>query len=687
MERDPSGADGQHADRQQEPQAYDYGQYWQPEGQQAEGYAQTAQPAQGQDAYGRPAYEQAGYGQDAYGQPGYPAYPAAYSDQPSYAEQPYPDQSYPQQSYPQESYPQQPYPGQQQSYSGQPYPDQSYPAGSYGEPGYYSGPAQTVEATAQWSSAPMYQQDVYGSQGYQADPYAPAAPEPFAEPPAEQAEQADQTEAVAAAAPPPADSDAAGSQARSRRGRGGPDQQQSPHVPDGPLLPRLVAAATGRAPGTDRRTFLIRAAIGAAALAVVAVAGVAVAGSGGSTVKKPAAGAPAQANLGSGHTKTWAAPAAVTASGTSDGLVGSWILPKAVVRGDGMAVTAYDPTDGHKLWSVIPPAAGAVPCAMSPTVNTTGVGAVLFQAKAGSGQACTQLVTVDTATGQQKWTAKIATASTSFGASVMVNDSRAVAVGDSAAVGYDIASGKQSWTYGGPGKFCALAGNGTGSTLLVQSTCADTSPKQQAISLDVATGKLAWWRGLPQNAASYTVLSASPAVVSVHMTDPTKDSIMSFSDKGDTQASIFVSQTAGQLDSTHGSFDPVPALFFQGGTVVAELNPVNGSSSTAGVLTAFNLVDGHQLWQATPKEKGRSALVGIDGTAAVVATEERLGQPARLGHYDLATGNESVGGNFPQGTGSLLTSGRVLYQSNVVAVLPEFTSTYNTSATLFSATG
>ncbi|MFC1414960.1 PQQ-binding-like beta-propeller repeat protein [Streptacidiphilus sp. N1-12] len=613
MERDPSGTE--------------YGQYWQPEAQQPEGYAQPA-PPQAQ------AYDQsAGYG-----------YPPAYPEQP-YPEQAYQDPQYQAQQY--AAYP------EQQQYQGyyQPSADYTgYQQAEYQPTEYqYGVPAQQgYDATAQWSSTEMYQAEQYPAPEAQPQAQPPVEPEPPAEP-----------DPATGPEPEPAGED--------------------------PLLPRLAAAATGRAPGTDRRSFLLRAGVGLLALIVVAVAGYAVAGQGGT--KKPAAGAGSQANLSGTHSKAWSAPA-VPASAGNDGLLGSWLLPDALVRGDGTAVTAYDTAKGGKLWTVVPPSPGAVPCAMSPTVSSTGVGAVLFQAKAGTGQACTQLVAVDTATGKQKWTATINKATKAYSASVMVNDTRAVAVGDAAAVGYDLGTGKQSWTYAGPGKFCgALGGSGVASTLLLQSTCADTNPKQQAINLNADTGKLVWWRGLPQTAASYTVLSAVPAVVAVHMTAAGKDTIMSFSAKGDTQASIPVTQPAGLLDSTHGAFDPDPALFFQDSTMIAEITPGGAASGTAGLLTAFNLVDGKQLWQATPLEKGRSALVGIDSTAAVVATEERIGQQARLSHFDLTTGKESSGGNFPRGTGSLLTSGRILYRGSLVAVLPEFTNPYGSSATVFNATG
>ncbi|MEZ0089319.1 PQQ-binding-like beta-propeller repeat protein [Streptacidiphilus sp. EB129] len=694
MERDQSGTEGQ--------------QHWQPQGQYPDGYAMPGyqqQPEYGTesyqqpDAYSQQGYEHPGYEQQAgYGRPGYEQ-AHGYQPQSSYPQQPTPSYD-PGTGYPQQGYYQDP------AYSPDAFPPGEYDAAGYGSGQYAADAYGSGDYTAGQHGAGDYGAAEYSphqggteafpTEGYPAEESAAGQHDAGQHDVGEYDAAEHGTGAGADAERPevgvslPAGSSAVtgGGRAARRRGKGGAPQpggdQPAAPVPDGPLLPRLIAAATGRAPGTDRRTFLIRAGIGAVALVVVAAAGIAVAGGGGSGSSHSAA-APAEANLSSGHSKSWAAPADAATTGSSDGLVGAWVTAKAVIRGDGTGVTAYDIGTGGKLWTVTPPVAGAVPCAMSPTVNSTGVGAVVFQPKAGANQPCTQLVAVDSGTGTTPWKATIATATTGYGASVMVDDTRVVAVGDSAAVGYDISSGKQSWTYTGPGKYCALSGNGTGSTLLLQTTCADTAPKQQAITLDAGTGKLNWWRGLPQDAASYTVLSATPAVVAVHMADPTKDTIMSFSDKGDTQATISSGQTAGQLDTTHGSFDPMPALFFQNGIMYAALTPPGAAATDAGVLAAFTLADGHEVWQATPQEKGRSELVGLDGTAAVVATEERLGQPARLSHYDLATGKESPGGGFPQGTGSILTSSRVLYQSNFVAALPEFTSTYNTAAAAFTA--
>ncbi|MEY9837679.1 PQQ-binding-like beta-propeller repeat protein [Streptacidiphilus sp. EB103A] len=642
MEHDPTGT-GQSPDY-----VHDYGQ----------GYGQEHVP--GDFTGSDPAYPQVNpewptpEGQQQYWQPEGYGYPAD-----GYSQQPYPQQEYAPQGY-----------GQQE------YGQQDFSQQAYQQPEYY--PQQGYSQEYQQQAYQPYTDQTYGDpQGY----YQPVA-EPYPYQPYTAEPAADQPEPDAAAEPAAPEAEALDPEASDPEAS---DRDKDPGA-EGTLYSRLLAAATGRAPGTDRKTFLLRAAVGAVALIVVVAAGVVVAGQGSGGTKAAASGA--TANLAGSHSKAWAAAADTGAAQGNDGLLGSWLLAKALVRGDGTGVTAYDSASGSKLWTVAPPSAGAVPCAMSATVNAAGIGAVLFQAKAGTGQACTQLVAVDTATGQQKWKATIANATSAYGASVMVNDTRAVAVGDSAAVGYDIATGKQSWTYAGPGKYCGgISGSGTGSTLLVQSTCADSSPKQQAISLDAGTGKLTWWRGLPASASSYTVLSATPAVVAVHMSDATKDSIMSFSAKGDTQATIFVSQTAGTLDAIHGSFDPDPALYFTSTTMVAELAAPKASAGAGGVLTAFTLADGKQLWQSTPQEKGNIALVGIDGNDAVVATEERIGQAARLSHFDLATGKETPGGGFPQNTGSLLTSGRILYQGNLVVALPEFTSTYSTAATAFTTTG
>jgi hypothetical protein len=662
-------------------------QYWQqPQQQPYESYGQHGQQSYDYATYGDhtgQGYDPSGY-QTAY-DPAAAAYQQQYGQQYEQSYDPsssgYGQQGY-QQSYPQQTdYEQQQYGWGQTDQSGQQaYYDQQYSSTPYGTDGQYADPQY----------AQQYQQSYYTdpsaagvSTGAAATPYWTTAESALAADSAVPAQpSAPEQESI-----PDEDGLPAGSTAV---GRG--------DEPPGALKDRVVDAALGRGPGVNRKSYLTRLAVAGGALVILAGAGYYVArGDSGSSQPSSGAAAQSQADIGVNHSKTWAAPAAAGAtsansggsSAGNDGLLGAWATADAVVRGDGEGVTAYSAGDGHKLWTVSAPSSGAVPCAMSPTVNSSGVGAVLFQAKPGNGQDCNLLTAVDSASGQTKWKAQLPSGGgTNYGSSVMASDTRIVAVSDSAAAGYEAAGGKQQWSYSGPGKFCALSGSGDGSSLLLQSTCADTSPKQQVISLAPDSGKMLWWRGLPQNATSYTVLSANPAVVSVHMSDPTQDTIMSFSEKGDSQGTIPVAQTGGTLDSTHGSFDPDPALFFSGTTMIAAVNPPAQSASAASgptVIAAYSLVSGKELWRTTAHEQGVAAPIGIDGSSAVVATDERVGQPARLSNFDLATGTETVGGTFPQGTGSLLGSGRVLLRGSLVVALPEYTGSYNTSATAWNA--
>ncbi|MEY9847316.1 PQQ-binding-like beta-propeller repeat protein [Streptacidiphilus sp. MAP5-3] len=670
MERDDTT--GMPGDSPQEHQQYWQQQPYDPYGAQQydySAYAEQQVPPPTEGYYAQPTgYEGTYDGTYAGTYEGAGAYDGSYYD-PSGYQQPYPYAA----------------PDQAQTYDPQTYDAQQY--------AYYGQDAQAAEQ-------PYWTADGTGGgagNGIGADiPFPAQATAPEQESALHSGLPADADPESGVTDPDATGPDPVGATAVSRRERRGRGAASAPRGDGVSALRDRALAAFGGGPNGDRRTLLTRVGIAAVALVVLGGAGIWVAGSGsgGSSSNSSAADAAAQpqANIGVNHTKSWAAPAdaGATANGGSanDGLVGAWLLGDAVVRGDGLGVTAYSTTDGHKLWSVTPPSSGAVPCAMSSSVNSAGIGAVVFQSQPGSGQACSEVVAVDTSSGQAKWKATLAGGNgNSFGASVMVTDTKVVAVGNSA-TGYDVATGKQSWNYGGPGKYCALSGNGSGTALLVQSTCADTSIKQQILSLDPNSGNLIWYRGLPANAQSYTVLSASPAVVSVHMTDSTQDELKAWDDKGNPEATIPVSQSGGTIDSTHGSFDPDPALFFSGNTVVAAINPSAQSSSAASgpaVIAAFDLVSGKQLWRTTAQEKGAGVPVGIDGNDAVVATDERLGQPARLSHFDLTSGTETVGGTFPQGTGSLLGSGRVLYRDSTVVSLPEYTGSYNTAVTAWTA--
>lgn len=224
----------------------------------------------------------------------------------------------------------------------------------------------------------------------------------------------------------------------------------------------------------SRRALTIRTGAGVAALAVLVVAGLMVGAQGGGGAADAAGGEPGFAVA---HTKAWAAqPVAALRPGADDTLVGSWLLGDAVVRADATGVHAYDRADGKPAWSVEPPAAGAVPCGLTPGVNGAGLGAVLFRAQADPKAPCALVVAVDAKTGRTAWTKTLSEAKGAYNARVGVTEDKVIAVGDDRAVAWESADGKDIWQYTGQGKFCTLSGGVTGKTVMVASTCADSTP-------------------------------------------------------------------------------------------------------------------------------------------------------------------------------------------------------------------
>ncbi|WP_157875763.1 outer membrane protein assembly factor BamB family protein [Streptacidiphilus griseoplanus] len=675
MAQEPSGS----GDR---PSEYDYGQQWQhpgqassaeggiPGGYQTYGTGQEAwsDPAQAQQQNGQYAgYDQQQYGQGYgdqayYGGYGYP-YPAGGDQQqsPAYGEGASGYQDY--QAYPE--YQQ----GYQTGYQGQPEYQQVYQ--DYQTQPYQQQSADgTGEATQQWQALP--------DDTAAADPGpAPGSPDAFhghggSEGPGPNAFGADGFGASEFNADGPG-----------HDGEPADEAADDPGAPRPSLADRARAVLGGGPDGPSRRTRTTRLAVGAAALVVLVGAGVYVAGSGGSG-GNAAAGSGAtgtsSANFAVDHTRTWAAQPA--AAGADDGLLGGWLLPKAVVRGDATGVHAYDIATGKPVWTAQTPVPGAVPCGMSPTV-AGGIGAVLFTPKAGS-KSCSLLSAVDTATGKQKWTKTLSGTKDAYTARVMVNDTRVVAVGDSKAVGYEASTGKWKWDNKGRGKFCTLSGTGSGSTLLVHSSCADSNPKEQIVALDAASGRLIWWRGLG-TPKTVTVLSAEPSVVLTTGGSAADDRVRSWDNKGNPGAEIPVAQAGGRLDVEHGPLDATPGVFFSGTTMATALVPADGSTPANGSVTAIDLKSGKAVWTTSAQEKGKVQPVGIDADGLMVATEERTDQSAHLSRFALADGKESAGGGFPKGTGSLLTAGRLLTSDGLVVAVPAFTSTYSTSATAYTS--
>ncbi|MGW2398434.1 outer membrane protein assembly factor BamB family protein [Kitasatospora sp. NPDC001664] len=445
----------------------------------------------------------------------------------------------------------------------------------------------------------------------------------------------------------------------------------------------LVGSALSGEHAPGKRALLIRAGAGVAALGVLVAAALTVTGD---QDEETAAAGPATApkTFSVAHAKSWTAqPANTPAAGADDTLLGSWITGDAVVRADSTGVHAYALADGKPTWTVTPPADGAVPCGLSPTVNSDGLGAALFRTSADPKSPCTLLAAVDTKTGKNAWTKPVSDAKDNYTAHAAVLADRIVVVGDDRAAAWAAADGKDLWAYAGQGQFCTLSGTAAGNRVLLHSTCADSNPNDQAVALNAADGKVHWWRGLNNQPKTVTVLSAEPAVVLTTGGAPADDRIFAWGDSGDPATEIPLSTDGGRLEATRGALSATPSVFFHEQTLATTLTPGNGGQPVA---VAYDLTTGKQKWRTPVSEKGKTAPIGLADGALLLATDERLDQPAHLSRYPLTDGRAAAGGGFAQGTGSLLTSGRLLTGGGKVVAVPEHSTNFGL-ATAFQAKG
>ncbi|MFE2723443.1 PQQ-binding-like beta-propeller repeat protein [Kitasatospora sp. NPDC059327] len=627
------------------------------------GYAEAGYPEQGQTRHGRIPYGQIpqDYGQGGYGQGGQPqsgygqgAYPGAADPQAGYAE------------------------------TGPGHPDTGYGQGRYPDGGHQ--PYYRYDDHEQQRYAPyaVPQQptgeELYAPAGaeYSADGYVHTEPEPAVGP-----EAFEPDPGAAFVAPEPVGRTARSAGRRGGGGTGGGKGGTGAVKAAGGARAGLGAKARAAADAVvsadhapDRRALAIRTGAGVAALGVLVAAALVVgAQDGGDASARSTGGEP---GFTVAHAKIWSAQPAALKAGADGTLVGSWLLADAVVRADATGVHAYDLAAGKPTWSVESPAAGTAPCGLSATVNEAGVGAVLFRSGPDPKSPCSLVAAVDTKSGRTVWSKPLSEAKGGYSARVGVTEDKVIAVGDDHVVAWESADGKDVWQYTGQGKFCTLSGGVTGKTVMVASSCADSTPVDQAVSLNTADGKVSWWRGLNNQPKTVTVLSAEPSVVLTTGEKPEDDKVFAWGPAGDPAAEIPVAAGEGRLDAARGTFSAIPGVFFQDRTMVTTLAPANAGGAVS--VVGYDLDSGKQRWKAAAAEKGDVRAVGVDGGALVLAADERRDQPAHLSRFALAGGQETVGGNFPQGTGSLLVSGRVLIGGGRVVAVPEHSANFGTAA-------
>ncbi|QKW22191.1 PQQ-binding-like beta-propeller repeat protein [Kitasatospora sp. NA04385] len=634
-------------------------------------------------------------------QPWYPQ-PQGYPEQQAYGQQPFPQQQqgygYPEQQqvyadpqqgygYPQQqeqAYGQQPFPQQQQQGYGYPEQQQAYadPQQGYGYPQQQTGyPDQAVQQpypSAEPGGSPFDQPQSLPQPPQSAPHEAPAAP---AAPPAAPASDYPQTSAADPFAP---GADGGSATFAGAAGDGGPGRERPPRG----FAAKARAAVLSGEGAPSRRGLAVRVGAGVAALAVLVTAAVLAVSDEDEDKPADKAAPGGSQNISVAHTKAWtvaADPGTAGAQGTDDTLAGSWLLADTVVRADGTGVHAYGLADGKPGWTLKAPADGAVPCGLSPAVNGSGLGAVVYRASADPKSPCSTVAAVDTKSGQAVWTKTLSDTKDSYAAHVSVTEDKVVAVGEDKAYAWAAADGAEAWQYGGQGKFCRLSGSAGASVVLLHSHCADSTPGDQAVALNVSDGKVKFWRGLNNQPATVTVLSAEPAVVLTTGAKPEDERVFAWGAEGDPGVEIPTAvEGGGRLDVDSGSFATVPGVYFQGTSMFAAIVPGGGGSPTA--IAAYDLTTGKSQWRTPIAEKGKAHPAGVDAGGLVVSVDERADQPAHLSRFALSGGQETQGGAFPQGTGSLLSAGRVHTVPGRLVAVPEHASHYS-AATAFTSKG
>ncbi|RAG85430.1 hypothetical protein DN069_11675 [Streptacidiphilus pinicola] len=382
-----------------------------------------------------------------------------------------------------------------------------------------------------------------------------------------------------------------------------PFPQQAPYGPQPDAQgqwPQMPPLPTEGQPGypypgayqqpTPPRSGLSRGAIGgiiagAVALAIVAVVAILlIPGGGGSN-----------GGGGGGSVPTLAASWSVKGK-TTDQQVGTWVTDKYFVRASSSGVQAYSLTDGSVAWTAQPLSGPGVPCAMSPTLSSSGIGTIGFGPDTTS---CTTLVGVDTHTGKTLWSTALtnSTRSMASGTTTFIDGSVGVIVNGTVLGGVDLTTGNAVWGYKARGQYCDAYPYGGAGVVLVDDYCADVQPSYTLSALDGATGKQLWQKTETDNVQFNSVLSGSPLIAT---TEDSGDPVAQRFDSSGNETPISLTDKI-QL-TTNGN----PGTQLLGSSAL--LIPTSNSSSKPDV-SAVNPSTGSPLWTYDGTTHGGGALL------------------------------------------------------------------------------
>ncbi|MFJ6215243.1 PQQ-binding-like beta-propeller repeat protein [Streptomyces sp. NPDC092296] len=387
---------------------------------------------------------------------------------------------------------------------------------------------------------------------------------------------------------------------------------------------------------------------------------------GGSGPTAPGTERPA---LGGTLAAAWQLPAPAKVD-IDDRLMGSWLLPGAIVRGSATGVRAYDLSTGRPLWTLTPPAGATDVCAMAPAPNKDGVAAVAFDRGKHN---CALVSALDAATGRIRWThtVKPLHGDQVGSTDVFVSDSTVVIGNPNASGGLRITDGSTAWTFHDRDDICLSQLRGGGDTVVVDDFCGGKAERSQLRALDAGTGRTRWKWTLPGRYPNVSrLLSAEPVVVDL-VQEPDNEYLLSFDSGGRPQAKIPLPDGAyGKLRFTELG-DPVPESFVRGGTLFAR----SEEQRERPAVIAYDLASGRELWHWSGSGKDGAGAVGLTADGRVQAVSYgTYDEPSRLVTLDPATGAATPLATLPKDAVSFtLRYSRVWLGPAQVVVAPQTT--------------
>ncbi|MFD3451984.1 PQQ-binding-like beta-propeller repeat protein [Streptomyces sp. NPDC058691] len=340
----------------------------------------------------------------------------------------------------------------------------------------------------------------------------------------------------------------------------------------------------------------------------------------------------------------------VSAPAADDTLIGSWVTRKLLIRASTHGgVRAYHLSDGSQAWkAALPEPAATVPCAMSPTISTDGIGTIAFGT---DGNSCTSLAGIDAATGRILWSSPLVDRGhrTPTAAQTYLQGEVATIVSGNFLGGLDVRTGRPVWGYRARGHYCNVRASGSAGVVVVDDYCADRTDKFTLRAYDGKTGKLLW--ALPQRTHTDVLhaFSGSPLIASLHT--PDEDSTRVFTASGGSRKlAVGNSQTlpGNDTDADHSA------------RLAGDVLVTPALAADHLEVDAFDVTTGARLW-TLPSAALATAVAGDDSVYAVSSS----GSP-QLVRLEPRTGHVTPVATLPSGV-----VGSDALHTGTVYVLPD----------------